>query len=103
MKLKYETKNFDSKIWNMENLSKEHDKNINLIDERISYFSQKFQEFFKDKPLKKIYKLPNQPNISHCITHDNRYFIVEFFINFPSTEIFTIKEQPFSKISKLAL
>lgn len=94
--IKYESKNFDSKIWNLENLAKEHDKNINLIDKRISCFSHKLQEFFKDKPVKQIYHLPNQPNIAHYITHDNRYFIVEFSLDFPSTEKLTIKEQPIS-------
>ena len=97
--VKFQPQNFDSKIWNLEKLAKEHDENINLIDERISYFQHKFQEFFKDKPLKKIYHLPNQPNISHCITLDNRYFTVELSLDFPFTEKLTIKEHPISSVS----
>ena len=94
--VKFQSQNFDSKIWNIENLSKIYNKNINLIDERISFFAQKLEEFFKDKNVKKVLQIDKQPNIFYYITHDEKCFVVEFSLDFPSTEKLTIKEQPIS-------
>lgn len=77
-------------------LEKEHQKNLNFIDERISFFAQKLADFFKDKSVKQVLHIKEQPNISYYITHDDRCFVVELTSEFPSSDKLIIKEQPIS-------
>lgn len=63
--IKFNTKPLNNK------LTKEHNKNLKKLDKIKDIIHEEFKIFFKDKTIKKIVRIQQQPNSYFVITSDD--------------------------------